>query len=120
MPVLIVEDDDEIREILAEMLADEGFAVTTASNGRDALDLMRSAAPRPSLVVLDLMMPVMDGWQLRREMLADPDLSSIPVVVVSGAADIERMSSTLAASKILTKPVKWPQLRDSIRAYKRP
>lgn len=114
--ILIVEDDDEIRDLLAEMLADTGFIVTTARNGREGLEQLRSG-PRPDVVLLDLMMPVMDGWQLRAEMLADPELAKIPVIIVSGAADMQDDGTSLAASRILTKPVKWPVLLESIRVH---
>lgn len=114
--ILIVEDDDEIRDLLAEMLAEAGFTVATARNGREGLDRLRSG-PHPDVVLLDLMMPVMDGWQLRAEMLGDPALAKIPVIIVSGAADMQDDGSSLAASRILTKPVKWPVLLESIRAH---
>ncbi len=114
--VMIVEDDDEIRELLAEMLSDLGFVVSTARHGKDALDLLR-AKPHPNLVLLDLMMPVMDGWQMRAEMLADPKLAKIPVIVVSGAADVQDGSAMLKAARVLTKPVKWPLLLDSVREH---
>lgn len=116
MSVLIIEDDDEIREILAEMLTDKGYPVITARNGVEGLTAMRSSL-LPCVVLLDLMMPVMDGWALRREMLADPKLAQIPVVVVSGAADLESKASQLKAACVLTKPVKWPVLLDSVRAH---
>jgi CheY-like chemotaxis protein len=114
--ILIVEDDDEIREILAEMLIERGFTVITARNGQEGLEAMRGA-PALCVVLLDLMMPVMDGWQLRREMLADPALADIPVVVVSGAADVEDQSAVLKAARVLTKPVKWPMLLASVRDH---
>jgi CheY-like chemotaxis protein len=114
--ILIIEDDDDIREILAEMLTDRGYPVVTACNGAEGLAAMR-AGPVPCMVLLDLMMPIMDGWTLRAEMLADPALAQIPVVVVSGAADLESKTSELKAARVLTKPVKWPVLLDSVRAY---
>ncbi len=114
--VMIVEDDDEIRELLAEMLADRGYLVSTARHGKDALELLR-AKPQPNIVLLDLMMPVMDGWQLRAEMLADPKLASIPVIIVSGAADLQDGSEMLKAARLLTKPVKWPVLLECLREF---
>ncbi len=114
--VMIVEDDDEIRELLAEMLADRGHLVSTARHGKDALELLRTK-PQPNIVLLDLMMPVMDGWQMRAEMLADPKLAGIPVIIVSGAADLQDGSEMLKAARVLTKPVKWPVLLDSIRDH---
>jgi CheY-like chemotaxis protein len=114
--VMIVEDDDEIRELLAEMLADRGFLVSTARHGKDALELLRTK-PHPNVLLLDLMMPVMDGWQMRAEMLADPQLAAIPVIIVSGAADVQEGSEMLKAARVLTKPVKWPVLLDSVRNH---
>ena len=114
--VMIVEDDDEIRELLAEMLADRGFLVSTARHGKDALELLRTKPP-PNIVLLDLMMPVMDGWQMRAEMLADPKLAGIPVIIVSGAADLQDGSEMLKAARVLTKPVKWPVLLESVRDH---
>jgi CheY-like chemotaxis protein len=114
--VLIVEDDDEIRGLLAEMLADGGYEVTTARNGVEALAELRGAR-RPNVILLDLIMPVMDGWQMRAEMLADPAIADIPVVIVSGAADVQDGSDALKAARVLTKPVKWPVLLESVRAH---
>ena len=116
MAILIIEDDDEIRELLAEMLTERGYPVATARNGVEGLAAMRSG-PAPCVVLLDLMMPVMDGWTLRAEMLADPAIANIPVVVVSGAADLEQKTSQLKAASVLTKPVKWPVLLDSLRTF---
>jgi CheY-like chemotaxis protein len=117
--ILIVEDDDEIRELLAEMLGDRGYVVSTARHGKDALELLRTK-PEPNVVLLDLMMPVMDGWQLRAEMLADPKLATIPVIIVSGAADLQDGSEMLKAARVLTKPVKWPVLLESVRNHASP
>lgn len=114
--VMIVEDDDEIRELMAEMLADNGYTVVTARNGQEALSLLRSTPP-PCILLLDLMMPVMDGWQLRAEMLADAELAKIPVVVVSGAADVQDTAASLRVERILTKPVKWPVLLSSVQGH---
>src|SRR5690349_1848715 len=83
--VLVVEDSTDARQMLASLLEVEGFAVRTAANGREALDQLR-AGPPPCLILLDLMMPVMDGYQFRAEQRQDPGLSPIPVVVVSAVA----------------------------------
>jgi len=114
--IMIVEDDDDIRELLAEMLGDQGYGVLTARNGRHGLDLLQGKRPPPCVVLLDLMMPVMDGWEMRAEMLAVPELASIPVVVVSGAADVQDQSDALCATRVLTKPVKWPDLLASVKS----
>jgi CheY-like chemotaxis protein len=79
--VLVVDDDDAIREVIAEVLRDEGYKVSSAGNGEQALDELRKG--RPDLVLLDLMMPVMSGWELLELLQSSADLSKIPVVVVS-------------------------------------
>jgi two-component system, OmpR family, response regulator CpxR len=80
--VLVVDDDDSIREVLAEVLRDEGYEVACAANGEQALREMRHHG-RPDLMLLDLMMPVMSGWELLEVLQASSELSRIPVVIVS-------------------------------------
>lgn len=84
--VLLVEDDEAIRETLAEVLAEEGYLVATAQHGAQALEKL-SQGLRPRLILLDLMMPVMDGWQLLRCLHGAKELGDIPVIVVSAARD---------------------------------
>ena len=88
-PVLVVEDDPDLREMMEQMLHLEGFATLTAPNGLEALNLLNGGAP-VKVILLDLMMPVMDGWEFRRRQLADPKLAGIPVVVMS-AVDGDRL-----------------------------
>jgi CheY-like chemotaxis protein len=102
-PILLVEDDADIRKDLARLLEYEGYAVVSAADGADALAWLRGSV-RPCLIILDLMMPVMDGWQLRREMLKDSELATIPVIVLTGAGDIPAPS--LAAAEYISKPFK--------------
>lgn len=80
--ILIVEDDREIREAFEEFLRSEGFDVYAATNGREGLDLLKSI-PGPSLIFLDLMMPVMNGWEFLEAQKGDHVIASLPVVVVS-------------------------------------
>jgi len=82
--VLLVEDDSAVRDATSELLEDEGFSVVAAGDGRDALDLLR-AGLRPAVIVLDLMMPRMDGWDFRHVQMADQSLREIPVIVVTAA-----------------------------------
>jgi two-component system chemotaxis response regulator CheY len=101
--VLLVEDDEDIRESLNEALAWEGYHVVAASNGREALDRLRNM-PRPFIILLDLMMPVMNGWDFADALQADEMLATIPVVVVSAfsdEADIKKIRST----GVISKPV---------------
>jgi CheY-like chemotaxis protein len=112
--VLLIEDDDATREVVALVLSSEGCRVMTAANGQIALDRLRSG-PRPQLIVLDLMMPVMDGWQFRAEQRRDPALADIPVLILSAAGDIRRKAAYLDAVEYLDKPVDPVVLLDAIR-----
>jgi CheY-like chemotaxis protein len=87
--VMVVEDDVCIRELVIEILAGGGFTAVGAGNGREALQHLRQTRVRPELILLDLMMPVMDGRQFRAEQLSDPLLARIPVVVMSASDDGE-------------------------------
>jgi len=104
--VLIVEDDEAMREIMAEALGDEGLAVSCSANGLDALKVLRSGL-RPDVILLDLMMPVMDGWSFREEQSRDPSLASIPVVVVTAAHSPHK---PIDARAIVRKPFKFDEL----------
>src|SRR4051794_23983356 len=84
--VLVVDDDVSIRGFLAEALRDEGYEVQTAGNGHDALALLREW--RPDLILLDLMMPVMDGWAFRTEQRLIPNMADVPVIVLSATRDL--------------------------------
>jgi len=109
--VLIVEDDVDIREALDGLLSMEGFRVAGCSNGREALDLLRQSA-KPDLILLDLMMPVMDGWQFRVAQKDDPDLARIPVLALS--ADATAKAAAIDADAYLKKPVDYETLIDTI------
>lgn len=80
--MLVVDDDETIREVISEVLRDEGYEVACAANGAQALEAMEESGC-PRLVLLDLMMPVMSGWEVLERMQSDPGLASVPVVVVS-------------------------------------
>jgi len=82
--VLLVEDDELLRETICDIIEMGGFCVVAASNGREALNLLYAGC-RPHAIILDLMMPVMNGWQFRKAQLEAPELREIPVVVVTGA-----------------------------------
>jgi len=113
-PILVVEDDDATREAECLLLQGQGFAVTAAANGREALNHLR-AGLRPRLILLDLAMPVLDGYAFRAEQLCDPELEDIPVVVCSAAADPERATS-LRPAAILSKPVEFERLAGAVRS----
>src|SRR5690242_7123757 len=86
--LLVVEDDADVREALIEVLADHGYFALAAANGREALEILRAEGPRPSVILLDIMMPVMDGQQFRAAQLEDPELAAIPVIVLSAHAKV--------------------------------
>jgi len=112
--ILIVDDDAEAGEALAEVLRNNGFQVMVASNGERALAAMRAARPLPSVILLDLMMPVMNGWQFRKAQLGDPRLASVPVIVLSGAPSAENLVSQLQPAGFLRKPVPLGKLLDMV------
>ena len=105
--ILVVEDNDDVREMMAVTLELEGHEVATAVNGRDALNKLHSGE-KPCLILLDLMMPVMNGWEFQTELEHDPDLCDVPVVVVSALGG--EMARRRAAAAYLPKPIDMDQL----------
>jgi CheY-like chemotaxis protein len=114
--VMVVDDDDEIREALADVLTDEGYEVVGARDGLQALQYLRGGR-RPQAILLDLWMPVMDGWQLRHELLSDSKLSDIPVIVLTAVRD--QRAQGLMVADILTKPVQLERLLGALAATTR-
>jgi CheY-like chemotaxis protein len=102
--ILVVEDDADIRDSMEELLGDEGYQVVSAVHGLDALTRLRAAAELPGLILLDLMMPEMDGYAFRAEQLKDPKLSGIPVVLMSAGGDLDNKAKQLSAQGVLKKP----------------
>ena len=115
--VLLVEDDEDIRASVGEILRDEGFEVIAATDGNDALRLLRAANELPRLILLDLMMPVMDGWACRTAQLADERLAQIPVVILSAATDVRRHAAQLHADDYLVKPLDVPLLLNAVERH---
>lgn len=114
--VLVVEDDPDIRDMVGGVLSLEGYDVMSASNGVEALDLLRDK-PRPGLILLDLMMPIMNGWELRSELGRNPHLSAIPIVVISGDGSIDRKASALGVNGYLRKPVDLDSLLETVQRF---
>jgi CheY-like chemotaxis protein len=104
-PVLVIEDDTEIREALKEILESEGYEVRTATNGQEGLDYLKSSATKPGIIVLDLMMPVMDGWHFRNHQLQDPEFAKIPVVVITADGNAAQKAKAMNATAGLKKPI---------------
>lgn len=108
--MLVVEDDGEFREVLVEFFTGEGFEVRSAGHGLEALNHL-GAGYRPDLIVMDLAMPVMSGWQLREILAETPDLAHIPVVVVTGETKV--CAKELRAAAVLPKTVSPPAIGDT-------
>jgi CheY-like chemotaxis protein len=117
-PVLVVEDDADTRHMVEAYLTFQGVPVVTAENGAEALAAL--SAHRPSLILLDLSMPVMDGWRFREEQrrLADDGLAAIPVVVVSALADQERHVARIGAVDVIPKPVDFDRMLDAVHRFR--
>ena len=98
--VLVVDDDLSTREALTDLLQDRGYAVISAADGREALNYLRNSSP-PGIVILDLMMPVMDGWEFLERQSRDPVLHDIPVIVLTATPP----GALLLAKVVLSKPV---------------
>jgi CheY-like chemotaxis protein len=113
--VMIVEDDHDTREMLERFLQLEGFEVRTAANGAAALEVLRSGAP-PCVILLDLMMPVMNGWQFREAQARDPEFGKVPVIVVTAAGPQTGIPS-IQADGWLSKPVDLEQLLATITGF---
>jgi CheY-like chemotaxis protein len=115
--VFVVDDDEGIREVLRDILEAEGYRVATAANGREALAKLRRDAESPCIILLDLMMPVMDGWAFRGEQTREPALAAIPVVVLSAdSAPPAKSQTLLAATRHLRKPVRLEDLLLTVRS----
>jgi CheY-like chemotaxis protein len=100
--ILVVDDDVSIRGFLAEALQDEGYEVQTAGNGQEALAAL--AHWRPDLILLDLMMPVMDGWAFRAKQRLLPDVADVPVIVLSATRDLPAKAEQLEPAYLFSKP----------------
>ena len=115
--VLIVEDDEDIRETLFEGLSDHGFDIAAAANGEEALILLRSHLSDddqlPEIILLDLMMPVMDGWKVLDVLKGDARFADIPVTIVSAA----RYQGTVQAARFIKKPLNIDLLIEAVRSF---
>lgn len=114
-PVLVVDDDADMRQLTETVLAYAGIPTVCAVNGLEALETARSV--RPSVILLDLMMPVMDGYEFRARQLADPALRRIPVICVTAVPPIESDSRTLQVDACVQKPVDWEELLRAVLQY---
>ncbi len=116
--ILIVDDDADVREMLSQFFSIEGYHVATARNGQEALDHLRQGE-LADLILLDLMMPVMDGWQFRVEQQRDPQLAPIPVVILSAVYNARERASLLGAVDYMQKPVEFDKLIETAERHRR-
>lgn len=115
--VLIVDDDAAIRELLTQVLEDEGYMARSASHGGHALELLRARRGKPKLILLDLMMPVMSGQDFRAEQQRDPAIADIPVVILSANRNIEARAEATNVDCYLAKPVDLDTLLEVLERY---
>lgn len=113
--VLVVEDEAYLCDLIADVLEAEGHVTRKAANGREALLLIQ--ARRPEIILLDLMMPVMDGWEFMNALKSRPEWGDIPVIVVTAIYDAKRTQDETGARAVLTKPFDIDQLAELVRLY---
>ena len=119
--ILIVDDDEDIRTSVHEVLEDAGFPARMASDGADALRLLQTH-PQAAVILLDLMMPVMNGWQLMDELQKDPNLASIPILLITADASASKKADAARESGyntrgFLRKPFKVESLLAAVGTY---
>jgi CheY-like chemotaxis protein len=116
--VLVVDDDPQLRELLQDVLADEGYVVQSANHGAAALDVLGTW--HPDVILLDLMMPVMDGMSFRAEQRRRELALEVPIVVLSAAREARLTAMALGATATLAKPFDLAELLDTVeRAVRR-
>lgn len=114
--ILVIDDDDDLRETVCMLLKLAGYDVTAAANGREALDLLESAEV-PNLILLDLMMPLMDGWQFRAEQKKRAKLANLPVLLLTASRNLGKLPIDVDAKDILLKPFASEDLLGAVRRH---
>lgn len=116
-PILVIDDDKEIRESLSDVLSDEGYTVVLAENGRDALNFLSSTDQLPRLVFLDLMMPILDGQGFRKEQMSNPAISEIPTILFSANGQLDKRALEIGMTDFLKKPIDLDELLETAAKY---
>ena len=114
LKILVIDDDNDVADLLKALLQAEGFQVTSARNGLEALEDLKHD-PLPSVILLDLTMPVMDGWEFRFEQQSDARFANIPTIVLSADSSVHRKAAAIAAEGYIRKPIEIDLLLASIR-----
>jgi two-component system chemotaxis response regulator CheY len=117
MTILIVDDDAGIRQLVTVFLEHKGYSAMSARNGAEALSHLEHHQPLPQLILLDLMMPVLDGAGFRLAQQQNPQLAPIPVVVMSAAENISTQAPSLTADAYLPKPIDFDALLNLVERY---
>jgi CheY-like chemotaxis protein len=113
---MVVDDDADIRDSIGDILELRGYRVRRASNGREALERLREG-PRPCLILLDLMMPVLNGWEFRAAQRGDAELAQVPVVVISGDGSTDQKAASIGVREYLRKPLELSAILDVVRRH---
>ncbi len=117
MSILVVDDDSGIRELLVLFLTHQGYAASSASNGLEAIQYLRESTTHPCLIVLDLMMPIMNGAEFRQAQQQDPRLARVPVALLSAAENLQEHVIALDVDACLQKPIDFPALLATVERY---
>lgn len=117
LQILVVEDDFEIRESMRDLLEDAGYAVIAAENGSVALEYLRSAKDLPCMILLDISMPVMDGYAFRAEQMKDSRIAVIPTAMISADGHVRDKATRAGVEEYLRKPVELGALLALIEKY---
>ncbi len=115
--VLIVDDDFGIRDYLTQILQDEGYHVAGAANGLEALDYLKAKPQEPCVILLDLTMPIMNGWDFRAAQRQEPKLDLVPVVVLTADGAAAQKAAALGVAGFLQKPVSVNTLLNTVERY---
>jgi len=112
--ILVIEDDHDIRESVVEVLEEEGYGVDSAGDGREALRVLSEAREKPDLILLDLMMPNMNGFEFREQQLKNSEHAAIPIAVLTADGQASAKAAELHADGLVRKPVKIQPLLDTV------
>ena len=118
--ILVVDDDPELRETLVDVLEDSGYGAIAAEHGKAALELLQRTPELPAAILLDLMMPVMDGAAFARALHQDPRLAGIPIAIFTAHSDHQRVAEELGAAAGLSKPLKLEDLLSALERVVHP
>lgn len=112
--ILIVEDDQSIREMMKDVLEIEGYTIFTATNGKEGIETLQKIKPSPCVVLLDMMMPIMNGWQFLDFQRSSPEYATIPVIVCSA---YNESAKSVRPAAILSKPLQLKSLLGAVQSF---